>query len=328
MLSYILKRVLYVIPTLLLISIVSFIIIQLPPGDFLTSYIAQLSQTGEMVDEATIAALRHRYGLDQPYYIQYFKWMWNMLHGDFGQSFEWNRPVNQLIWERLGLTVAVSLFTMVLTWVIAFPIGIYSATHQYSIGDYAVTFLGYIGLATPSFMIALILMWIAYSVFGASVGGLFSPEYIEAPWSWAKFVDMLGHLWIPAIVIGTAGTAGLIRTLRANLLDELHKPYVVAARAKGLPERQLFWKYPMRIAIVPFISTVGWSLPGIISGETRTAVVLSLPTTGPLLLRALQSQDMYLAGSFVMLLSVLTVLGTLISDILLGWVDPRIRYEI
>lgn len=328
MLSYILKRVLYVIPTLLLISIVSFIIIQLPPGDFLTSYIAQLSQTGEMVDEATIAALRHRYGLDQPYYIQYFKWMWNMLHGDFGQSFEWNRPVNQLIWERLGLTVAVSLFTMVLTWVIAFPIGIYSATHQYSIGDYAVTFLGYIGLATPSFMIALILMWIAYSVFGASVGGLFSPEYIEAPWSWAKFVDMLGHLWIPAIVIGTAGTAGLIRTLRANLLDELHKPYVVAARAKGLPERQLFWKYPMRIAIVPFISTVGWSLPGIISGETITAVVLSLPTTGPLLLRALQSQDMYLAGSFVMLLSVLTVLGTLISDILLGWVDPRIRYEI
>jgi len=280
-----------------------------------------------MVDEATIAALRHRYGLDQPYYIQYFKWMWNMLHGDFGQSFEWNRPVNQLIWERLGLTVAVSLFTMVLTWVIAFPIGIYSATHQYSIGDYTVTFLGYIGLATPSFMIALILMWIAYSVFGASVGGLFSPEYIEAPWSWAKFVDMLGHLWIPAIVIGTAGTAGLIRTLRANLLDELHKPYVVAARAKGLPERQLFWKYPMRIAIVPFISTVGWSLPGIISGETITAVVLSLPTTGPLLLRALQSQDMYLAGSFVMLLSILTVLGTLISDILLGWVDPRIRYE-
>ncbi|HOQ68058.1 MAG TPA: ABC transporter permease [Candidatus Atribacteria bacterium] len=327
MLSYILKRVLYIIPTLLLISIVSFIIIQLPPGDFLTSYIAQLSQTGEMVDEATIAALRHRYGLDQPYYIQYFKWMWNMLHGDFGQSFEWNRPVNQLIWERLGLTVAVSLFTMVLTWVIAFPIGIYSATHQYSIGDYTVTFLGYIGLATPSFMIALILMWIAYSVFGASVGGLFSPEYIEAPWSWAKFVDMLGHLWIPAIVIGTAGTAGLIRTLRANLLDELHKPYVVAARAKGLPERQLFWKYPMRIAIVPFISTVGWSLPGIISGETITAVVLSLPTTGPLLLRALQSQDMYLAGSFVMLLSILTVLGTLISDILLGWVDPRIRYE-
>ncbi|HQE24486.1 MAG TPA: ABC transporter permease [Candidatus Atribacteria bacterium] len=327
MLSYILKRVLYIIPTLLLISIVSFIIIQLPPGDFLTSYIAQLSQTGEMVDEATIAALRHRYGLDQPYYIQYFKWMWNMLHGDFGQSFEWNRPVNQLIWERLGLTVAVSLFTMVLTWVIAFPIGIYSATHQYSIGDYTVTFLGYIGLATPSFMIALILMWVAYSVFGASVGGLFSPEYIEAPWSWAKFVDMLGHLWIPAIVIGTAGTAGLIRTLRANLLDELHKPYVVAARAKGLPERQLFWKYPMRIAIVPFISTVGWSLPGIISGETITAVVLSLPTTGPLLLRALQSQDMYLAGSFVMLLSILTVLGTLISDILLGWVDPRIRYE-
>jgi len=307
--------------------VVSFIIIQLPPGDFLTSYIAQLSQTGETVDEATIAALKHRYGLDQPYYVQFFMWIWGMLHGDFGQSFEWNRPVSQLIWERLGLTVAVSTFTLILTWILSFPIGMYSATHQYSLGDYTFTFLGYIGLATPNFMIALILMWIAYSVFGASVGGLFSPQYVEAPWSWAKFADMLGHLWIPAIVIGMGGTAGLIRTLRANLLDELHKPYVITARAKGVPERRLLWRYPLRVAIIPFISTVGWSLPGIISGETIVAVVLSLPTTGPLLLRALQSQDMYLAGSFIMLLSFLTVLGTLISDILLGWVDPRIRYE-
>ena len=327
MFGYVLRRILYMIPTLVLISVVSFIIIQLPPGDFLTSYIAQLSQTGETVDEATIAALKHRYGLDQPYYVQFFMWIWGMFHGDFGQSFEWNRPVSQLIWERLSLTVAVSTFTLILTWIISFPIGMYSATHQYSAGDYSFTFLGYIGLATPNFMIALILMWIAYSVFGASVGGLFSPQYVEAPWSWAKFVDMLGHLWIPAIVIGMGGTAGLIRTLRANLLDELHKPYVVTARAKGVPERRLLWRYPLRIAIIPFISTVGWSLPGIISGETIVAVVLSLPTTGPLLLRALQSQDMYLAGSFIMLLSFLTVLGTLISDILLGWIDPRIRYE-
>jgi len=327
MFGYVLRRILYMIPTLVLISVVSFIIIQLPPGDFLTSYIAQLSQTGETVDEATIAALKHRYGLDQPYYVQFFMWIWGMFHGDFGQSFEWNRPVSQLIWERLGLTVAVSTFTLILTWIISFPIGMYSATHQYSAGDYSFTFLGYIGLATPNFMIALILMWIAYSVFGASVGGLFSPQYVEAPWSWAKFVDMLGHLWIPAIVIGMGGTAGLIRTLRANLLDELHKPYVITARAKGVPERRLLWRYPLRVAIIPFISTVGWSLPGIISGETIVAVVLSLPTTGPLLLRALQSQDMYLAGSFIMLLSFLTVLGTLISDILLGWVDPRIRYE-
>jgi peptide/nickel transport system permease protein len=315
------------IPTLILIAVVSFIIIQLPPGDFLTSYIAQLSQTGETVDEATIAALRKRYGLDQPYYVQFFMWVWGMLHGDFGQSFEWNRPVSQLIWERLALTIAVSTFTMVFTWILSFPIGLYSATHQYSGGDYFFTFLGYIGLATPNFMIALILMWVAYSVFGASVGGLFSPQYVEAAWSWGKFLDMLNHLWIPAIVIGMGGTAGLIRTLRANLLDELHKPYVVTARAKGVPERTLLWRYPLRIAIIPWISTVGWSLPGIISGETITAVVLSLPTTGPLLLRALQSQDMYLAGSFIMLLSFLTVIGTLISDILLGWVDPRIRYE-
>jgi len=327
MLQYVLRRILYMIPTLILIAVVSFIIIQLPPGDFLTSYIAQLSQTGETVDEATIAALRKRYGLDQPYYVQFFMWVWGMLHGDFGQSFEWNRPVSQLIWERLALTIAVSTFTMVFTWILSFPIGLYSATHQYSGGDYFFTFLGYIGLATPNFMIALILMWIAYSVFGASVGGLFSPQYVEAAWSWGKFLDMLNHLWIPAIVIGMGGTAGLIRTLRANLLDELHKPYVVTARAKGVPERTLLWRYPLRIAIIPWISTVGWSLPGIISGETITAVVLSLPTTGPLLLRALQSQDMYLAGSFIMLLSFLTVIGTLISDILLGWVDPRIRYE-
>jgi len=324
---YILERILYAIPTLILISIVSFTIIQLPPGDFLTSYIAQLSQAGQTVDEATIATLTKRYGLDQPIYVQYFKWVWGMLHGDFGQSFEWNRPVNTLIWERLSLTVAISLCTLIFTWIVAFPIGLYSATRQYSAGDYFVSFLGFIGIAIPQFMLALILMWIAYSYFGQSVGGLFSPKYVEAAWSGAKIVDLLKHLWIPVIIIGMSGTAGLIRTFRANLLDELNKPYVTTARAKGVPERKLLYKYPVRIAMIPFISTVGWSLPNLISGETITSVVLSLPTTGPLLLRALQSQDMYLAGSFVTLLSVLTVIGTLISDILLAWIDPRIRYE-
>ena len=327
MARYILERILYAIPTLILISIVSFTIIQLPPGDFLTSYIAQLSQAGQTVDEATIAALTKRYGLEQPIYVQYFKWVWGMLRGDFGQSFEWNRPVNTLIWERLALTVAISLCTLIFTWIVAFPIGLYSATHQYSVGDYFVSFLGFIGIAIPQFMLALILMWIAYSYFGQSVGGLFSPEYVEAAWGWAKIMDLLKHLWIPVIIIGMSGTAGLIRTFRANLLDELNKPYVTTARAKGVPERKLLYKYPVRIAMIPFISTVGWSLPGLISGETITSVVLSLPTTGPLLLRALQSQDMYLAGSFVMLLSILTVIGTLISDILLAWIDPRIRYE-
>jgi len=279
------------------------------------------------VDEATIAALNKRYGLDQPVYIQYFKWVWGMLHGDFGQSFEWNRPVGSLIWERLAFTVVISLATMVFTWIVAFPIGVYSATHQYSAGDYIVSFIGFIGIAIPQFMLALILMWIAYAYFGQSVGGLFSPAYVDAAWSWAKLVDMLKHLWIPVVIVGMSGTAGLIRTFRANLLDELNKPYVTTARAKGVPERRLLYKYPVRVAMIPFISTVGWSLPALISGETITSVVLSLPTTGPLLLRALQSQDMYLAGSFIMVLSVLTVIGTLVSDILLAWVDPRIRYE-
>jgi len=325
--SFILRRFLYAIPTLLLISILTFIIIELPPGDFLTSYISQLSASGESVDLATIEALKYRYGLDKPILFRYFIWIWNMLHGDFGQSLEWNRPVKELIGERLLLTFLVSFFTLMFSWIVAFFIGIYSATHQYSLGDYCFTILGYIGIAIPNFMIALVLMWIALAYFGQSVGGLFSPEYIEAPWSFAKFIDMLKHLWIPVIIIGTGGTAGLIRTLRANLLDELNKPYVITAIAKGLPKRKAILKYPLRVALIPFISTVGWSLPGLISGETITAVVLSLPTTGPLLLRALQSQDMYLAGSFIFFLSILTIIGTLISDILLAWVDPRIRFE-
>ena len=325
--TFILKRVLYMVPTLILISIVSFAIINLPPGDYLTSYVAQLQQTGEVVDEARIAALRHRYGLDLPVYQRYFRWMNGVVRGDFGESFEWNRPVSEIIWGRLGLTVLISLTTLIFTWVVAFAIGVYSATHQYSPGDYLATFVGFIGLATPNFMLALILMWIAHAYFGQSVGGLFSPEYLDAAWSWAKFVDLLKHLWIPVIVIGTAGTAGLIRIMRANLLDELDKPYVMTAKAKGVPKIRLLFKYPVRIALIPFISTAGWTLPALVSGETITSVVLNLPTTGPVLLNALRAQDMYLAGTFIMLLSALTVIGTLISDILLVYVDPRIRYD-
>jgi len=325
--GYVLRRCLLMIPTVFLISIISFAIMQLPPGDFLTNYMIQLEASGQEVDQAMIEALRMRYGLDRPIYVQYFVWIKSFLRGDFGFSFEWNRPVNQLIWERLALTVAVTAATMLFSWVVAFLIGVYSATHPYSVGDYMATFVGFIGLATPNFMLALVLMWVAYSYFGQSVGGLFSAEFIDAPWSWAKVWDMLKHLWIPVIVIGTSGTAGLIRTLRANLLDELNKPYVVTAVAKGVPKMRVLFKYPVRLALIPFISTVGWSLPGLISGETITSVVLSLPTTGPLLLRALQSQDMYLAGSFIMLLSILTVIGTLISDILLAVTDPRIRFD-
>ncbi|MCD6318933.1 ABC transporter permease [Candidatus Aerophobetes bacterium] len=327
MISYIARRILYMIPTLLVISVISFILIQLPPGDYLTSYIAQLTETGESVDKATIASLKKRYGLDKPIYVQYFMWIKGVLQGDFGQSFEWNKPVGELIWERLSLTVIISLFSLIFTYIVAIPIGIYSATHQYSLADYFFTSIGFLGLATPNFLLALVLMFLFYKYFGLSVGGLFSPEFIEASWSWAKILDMINHMWIPVIVIGTAGTCGLIRIMRGTLLDELRKQYVITARAKGVGERKLLFKYPVRIAINPIISTIGWTLPQIISGATITAIVLSLPTTGPLLLRSLMSQDMYLAGSFILILATLTVIGTLISDILLAWLDPRIRYE-
>jgi peptide/nickel transport system permease protein len=274
-----------------------------------------------------VEALRKRYNLDEPIYVQYVKWMGGLLRGDLGMSLEWNRPVKELISERILLTIIISIVTLLFTWAIAIPIGIYSAVKQYSIGDYVFTFLGFIGLATPNFLLALIFMYIGYSVFGASAGGLFSPAYQNAPWSIAKFMDLLGHLWIPVIIIGTAGTAGLIRVMRGNLLDELRKQYVVTARAKGVPRLKLLLKYPVRVALNPLISTVGWVLPAIVSGSVITAVVLGLPTTGPLLLRALMNQDMYLAGSMVMILSCLTVVGTLISDLLLLWLDPRIRYE-
>jgi len=327
MLSYVIRRVIYMLIVLALVSVVAFIIIQLPPGDYVTSYVAALEASGEPVQEEQIMALRKQYGLDLPIYFQYFKWLWNMFHGDFGQSFAWNKPVNQLLAERLPLTVVVSLSTLLFTYAIAIPIGIYSAIHQYSIGDYTLTIIGFAGLATPNFLLALILMFLFYKYFGLSIGGLFSSEYLRASWSIGKFVDMLKHLPVPIIVIGTAGTAGLIRIMRGCLLDELRKQYVITARAKGVAERILLFKYPVRVAINPIISTIGWTLPRIVSGGTITAIVLSLPTVGPLLYDALLDQDMYLAGSSVMILSFLTVIGTLISDILLVLVDPRIRYE-
>ena len=326
MLNLIVKRLLWMLPTIVLISFISFSIIQLPPGDYLTSYIAALGETGETVDDAQAAALRARYNLDQPFMVQYWRWLTGMLQGDMGMSFEWNRPVTELIGERLFLTTVISIATLLMTWALAIPIGIYSAVKQYSLPDYCFTFLGFIGLATPNFLLALVFMYIGYSVFGVSAGGLFSPEYQSAAWSFGKFVDLLGHLWIPVVVIGTSGTAGLIRVMRANLLDELRKQYVMTARAKGVRYWKLLMRYPVRVALNPLVSTVGWVLPGIVSGATITSVVLGLPTTGPLLLRALMNQDMYLAGSMVMMLSVLTLIGTLISDILLLWLDPRIRY--
>ena len=327
MLQYILRRIMWAIPTLLFISVVSFAIIQLPPGDYLTSYLASLAATGEYMDPEVAEELRIQYGLDKPLYIQYLRWIWGMLHGDFGYSLEWKEPVSKLIWERLALTFVLSLSTLLFTWLVAIPIGVYSATHQYSAFDYIFTFFGFLGRGIPNFLFALVLMWIGFAYFGVDVGGLFSHEYLNAPWSLAKVWDMIKHLWIPMIVIGTSGTAGLIRIMRANTLDELHKPYVMTARAKGLPENRLLWKYPVRVALNPFVSTIGWALPELVSGTTITAIVLSLQTTGPLLYRALLTQDMQLAGSFIMLLSTLTVIGTLISDILLAWLDPRIRYE-
>ena len=325
MLRYMVRRLLFAIPTIFAISIVSFILIQLPPGDFLDSYAANLAAQGEEINAEQLHALREAYGLGQPVYIQYGKWVWNMLHGDFGRSLEWGMPVESLIWESLGLTVALSLFTLLFTWLLAIPIGVYSATHQYSLGDYTATFVGFIGLGVPSFMIALVLMWVAYSAFGLDVGGLFSDQFKNAPWSLAKVWDLIMHLWIPALILGLGGTAGLIRTMRANTLDELHKPYVMTAQSKGLKRNALVWRYPVRVALNPFVSSAGLQLPDLISGGTIVGVVLSLPTAGPLLLRALQSQDMYLAGAFILLLSILTVLGTLISDIVLAWLDPRIR---
>ncbi len=325
MAAYVLRRLLTMIPTLLVISVLVFVIIQLPPGDYLESYIAELQAQGESVDEQRIEFLREEYGLDQPLPLQYWYWVTGMLQGDFGYSFEYNLPVTEVVGDRLVLTVLISIATILFTWAVAFPIGIYSATHEYSWGDYGLSTLGFLGLATPNFLLALVMLYFANVTFGTSIGGLMDPEYIDAPWSWEKVKSILEHLWIPVIVIGTAGTAGMIRRLRANLLDELQKQYVVTGRAKGLPPGKLLAKYPLRVALNFFVADIGNLLPQVISGAEIVAVVMSLPTTGPILLSALQSQDMYLAGSFLMFLALLTVIGVLVSDILLALLDPRIR---
>ncbi len=315
------------IPTLLAISLIVFVIIQLPPGDYFESYIAELQSQGESVDLEKIEALRRQYGFDRPLMEQYVFWVWGMLHGDFGYSFEFRLPVSEVVGDRLYLTALVSLVTIVFTWIVSFPIGLYSAVRQYSWGDYTLTFLGFIGLATPNFLLALVLLYIANVFFGTSVGGLMDAQYIDQPWTWPKVVSVLEHIWIPVIVIGTSGTAAMIRRLRANLLDELEKQYVVTARAKGLSPLKLLLKYPFRLSLNFFIADIGSLLPSIISGAAVVEIILSLPTTGPMLLGALRSQDMYLAGSFLMFLACLTVFGVLVSDLALAVLDPRIRLQ-
>ncbi len=327
MIRYLAHRVLVMIPTLVVISVLVFVIIQLPEGDFLSSQIAELEAQGESVSREKVEFLRSEYGLDRPWAEQYARWAAGLLYGDFGYSFEYRLPVSEVVGDRLFLTFVVSFATIVFTWVVSFPIGVYSATHQYSAGDHALTFLGFLGLATPNFLLALVLLYFANVYFGTSIGGLVDPEYLAEPMSWGKFLSVLEHLWIPVVVIGTSGTAGMIRRLRANLLDELRKQYVVTARAKGMPPVRLLVKYPLRMALNPFVADIGNLLPQVISGAAVVSVVLSLPTTGPMLIDALRSQDMYLAGSFLMFLAVLTVVGMFLSDVALAALDPRIRFE-
>jgi peptide/nickel transport system permease protein len=327
MLTYIARRSVLAIFTVWAVSVLAFVIIQLPPGDYITSYIAQMAATGSIVSEQEAENLRIQYGLDQPIYVQYYKWMAMIVRGNFGMSMEWRRPVAEVIGDRLWLTMIVSFAALLLTWVLALPIGIYSAVRQYSLGDYTFTFIGFIGLAVPNFLLALVILYFGFVFFDANIGGLFSVEYQDAPWSMAKLWDMLKHLPIPALILGLAGTAQQIRIMRANLLDELRKPYVVTARAKGLSEAKVIVKYPVRVALNPFASTIGYLFPYIVSGSIIVSLVLSLPTVGPLLLKALIAQDMFLAGTIVLMLGVMTVIGTLISDIILVWIDPRIRLE-
>ena len=324
---YLIKRFLYVIPSLLILSLISFLLIELPPGTFADTVAAEMMESGS-VNEGAIKAIEERYGLNKPILEQYWKWITGiLLRGDFGESFIWSRSVSSVLWERLGYTLILTGSAFLFVCFVSIPIGIFSAVRQYSFGDYLFTTLGFLGLAIPGFLLSLIMMYIGFKYFDQSIGGFFSPEIKNAPWNLAKFMDLLSHLWIPTIAVGLEGTTSLIRIVRANLLDELLKPYVITARAKGLSEVKLILKYPVRIALIPFIATLGWMLPGLISGATIVSVVMSLPTTGPILLRSLMGQDMYLAASFIFMLSVLTVIGTLISDILLAVVDPRIRYH-
>lgn len=335
MLSYTVRRILIMVPTLLVISFLTFAIIRLPPGDYLSNRIAELQSEGDTAALAKVAFLRHEYGLDRPFIVQYATWvgLWpgahgfsGLLQGNWGWSFQYNLPVKKVVGDRLLLTLLLNFTTILFTWAVAFPIGIYAATHQYSWGDHGLTFLGYLGLATPNFLLALVLMYFANVQFGVSIGGIMAPHYLGQPWTWGKAKSVLDHLWIPVIVIGTSGTAGMIRRLRANLLDELHKQYVVTGRAKGMPPFRLLMKYPLRMALNPFIAGIGNLLPSVISGSAIVSVVLSLQTSGPMLLEALRSQDQYLAGSFLMFMSLLTIIGMFISDLLLAVLDPRIRF--
>jgi peptide/nickel transport system permease protein len=325
-LNYIGRRLAVGVFTIWAVSVLSFLIIQLPPGDFATTRLTELAASGNASAVYEAEQLRAEYGLDQPVFVQYFQWIGQVVQGNFGISFDWNRPVADVIGDRLVLSMVVSVAAIIFTWAVALPIGVYSAVRRYSVGDHALTFVGFLGLAIPNFLLALVLMYVGFAVFGANVGGLFSAGYETAPWSFAKAADLLKHLVLPAIVLGFAGTAQLMRIMRANLLDELKKPYVITARAKGLSERRVIAKYPLRVALNPFASSIGFIFPQIVSGTIVVSIVLSLPTVGPLLLRSLQAQDMFLAGAIVLLLGVMTVIGTLISDLVLMWLDPRIRH--
>lgn len=328
MLLFILRRVLLMIPTLIVISIISFAIIEAPPGDYMDAYVDRLTAQMGTVDQSEIEALRARYGLGQPWHLRYWRWISGVMQGDLGRSMQWNQPVTKLIAARLPWSLAVSVASLLLVYAISIPIGIYSASRQYSPGDYVATFVGFLGLAIPDFLIALIFLWLYFLWSGNVAVGLFSDAFMDAPWSFAKFVDLMSHIWLPALIVGTSGTAGLIRVMRANLLDELQKPYVMVARSKGLTEGRVLVKYPLRIAMNPVASTIGWTLPALVNGELLVSMVLGLPTLAPLFVSALLSQDMFLAGSVVFILSILTLIGTLISDITLAWLDPRIREAI
>ena len=325
--AFIVRRLLMLIPFLFLISALAFVVIQLPPGSFVDTYKRNLEAQGGTVNEGQLRALEARYGLDKPLVVQYGIWISNILfRGDFGNSFTYQRPVVDILKERLPRTVIISLVSIVFTWIIAIPLGIIAALKKNSVWDYVLTFLSFIGLSLPAFLLAILLMYVVFANTGWLVTGLYSPEYQDAPWSVAKFVDLLKNVWLPLVVLAVTGAAGTIRVLRATLLDELQKPYVVTARAKGLPEWRVILKYPVRLAINPMISTIGWLLPAVVGGELVVSKVLNLPTVGPIILAATLSQDMFLAGAFVLLLSMLTLIGTLISDVLLAWLDPRIRY--
>ena len=325
--SYLVSRVLGMIPTLAVISVIIFTVIQLPEGDIVSSTLDRLQAQGVDVTEEYVQNLRAQYNLDKPLVLQYFYWAGNFLTGDMGYSYLFSRPVNELVWERLGYTLSITVSALLFTWLVALPIGIYSAVRQYSLGDYVMTTVALVGLATPPFLLALIFMHIGFEWFGVSTGGLFSPEFEDAAWSWARVADLLSHMWLPMVIVGLGAAAFTMRILRANLLDELNKPYVVTARAKGVRPWKLVLKYPVRIAINPFISNIGLMLPSLVSGEALVSLVMGLPTIGPLLLQALLNQDMFLAGSLLMWLAILTVVGILLSDLLLAWVDPRIRFE-